>query len=164
MIRELMKKLQIILRPALTKNGTPSAINSVEILRKCYYDLSRLTEQINTHSGKAPYPHVAQQLRQIAVEKRHCVSLLREKIVSLRGELEELPLDLKSGKNHWGRIVQDLEDQKALENSLLERALRLADEAPEISGFLKGIAAEQLPHKEILLDLVARADPQAEQS
>ena len=61
-------------------------------------------------------------------------------------------------------MVQDLQDQKALETSFFERTMRLADEAPEISDLLRKVVDAQLPHKEALLDLVARADPQAELS
>ncbi|MEK7334287.1 MAG: hypothetical protein AAB222_03070 [Candidatus Binatota bacterium] len=162
MIRELLKKLSAILRCAAARNGKSKA--TVEILKADYHDLRRLAEQISNHAEKAPYPHVTQRLRQIASEKRNSTSILKEKLLSLGGGLEEFPLDLKSGKNHWERMVQDLQDQKALETSFFERTMRLADEAPEISDLLRKVVDAQLPHKEALLDLVARADPQAELS
>lgn len=162
MIRELLKKLSAVLRCAAARNGKSKA--TVEILKADYHDLRRLAEQISNHAEKAPYPHVTQRLRQIASEKRNSTSILKEKLLSLGGGLEEFPLDLKSGKNHWERMVQDLQDQKALETSFFERTMRLADEAPEISDFLRKVVDAQLPHKEALLDLVARADPQAELS
>ena len=162
MIRELLKKLSAILRCAAARNGKSKA--TVEILKADYYDLRRLAEQISNHAEKAPYPHVTQRLREIASEKRNSTSILKEKLLSLGGGLEEFPLDLKSGKNHWERMVQDLQDQKALETSFFERTMRLADEAPEISDLLRKVVDAQLPHKEALLDLIARADPQAELS
>lgn len=164
MILELVKKMQAIFKPASRENGKPKLLDPVEILRAGYHDLWRLAEQIHSHAERAPYPHVANHLRQIATEKRISASAMREKILNLGGKAEEPKLDLKSGKNHWARMARDLEDQKALENDLLERAVRLAEEAPEISDLLKGIVAAQLPHKEALLDLIARADPQADQS
>ena len=162
MIRDLLKKLSAILRCAAARNGKSKA--TVEILKADYHDLRRLAEQISNHAEKAPYPHVTQRLRQIASEKRNSTSILKEKLLSLGGGLEEFPLDLKSGKNHWERMVQDLQDQKALETSFFERTMRLADEAPEISDLLRKVVDAQLPHKEALLDLIARADPQAELS
>ena len=164
MIRELWKKLQAIVRLASARNGKPNVLEPAEILRIDYRDLRRLAEQIGAHAERAPYPHVAQRLRQIAYEKQKNSTLLKEKILSLGYESEGSQPIIKSGKNHWDRMVQDLEDQKALENSFLEQAVRLADEVPEISNLLRRVVAAQLPHKEILLDLVARADPQAEQS
>ena len=164
MIRELWKKLQAIVRLASARNGKPDALDPVEVLSIDYQNLRRLAEQIGAHAERAPYPHVAQRLRQIASEKQKTATLLKEKILGLGYDLEESQPIIKSGKNHWERMVQDLEDQKNLETSVLERAVRLADEAPEISALLRKVVAAQLPHKEILLDLVARADPQADQS
>jgi hypothetical protein len=46
----------------------------------------------------------------------------------------------------------------------MEQAVLLADDTPDISDLLQRIVAAQLPHRETLLDLVARADPQADQS
>lgn len=164
MIRQLLKKLQMICRPASVSDGKAKGPDPVEILRADYHDLQRLAAQIGAHAERAPYPHVAQRLRQIAYEKQKSSTLLKEKILSLGYESEGAQPVIKSGKNHWDRMVQDLEDQKTLENFFLQQAVRLADEVPEISDLLRRVVAAQLPHKEILLDLVARADPQAEQS
>jgi hypothetical protein len=161
---ELLKRIQARLRRAAATNGNPEGLDPIGILKASFQDLRTLAEQINGHAERAPYPHIGQRLRQIAVEKRLTANLLRDKILHLGGRLEELPLDLKSGKNHWERMVQDLRDQKALENSLLEQTTLLAEAAPEICDLLREIAAAQLPHREALLDLIARADPQAEQS
>lgn len=164
MLLQLFKKLQAVRRPAPAGDGKTKGLDPAEILRIDYRALRRLAEQIGAHAERAPYPHVAQRLRQIAFEKQKSATLLKEKILSLGCELEESQPIIKSGKNHWERMVQDLEDQKTLETSVLERAVRLADESPEISDLLRKVVAAQLPHKEILLDLAARADPQATQS
>jgi len=163
-IVELLKKMRAIFKPASRENGKPDLLDPVQALRAGYHDLCRLAEQIQSHAERAPYPHVANRLRQIASEKRISAGILREKILNLGAAPEEPKLNLKSGKNHWERMVQDLDDQKALETDLSERAFRLAEQAPEISDFLRAVVAAQLPHKEALLDLIARADPQADQS
>lgn len=162
----ITRLLEILRLNALTgdKNGWPETPGPVETLKASYHDLSRLAEQIHSHAEKARYPHVAERLRQIAAEKRTAANTLKVKILSLGGALEAPQFDLRSGQNHWERMVRDLEDQRTLETSCLARAARLAEEAPELSDLLKKIVAEQAPHKEILLDLVARADPQADQS
>jgi len=72
--------------------------------------------------------------------------------------------DIKSGKNHWERMVLDLEDHREVETSLLDQAGRLAEQAPQVSDVLRKIVASEAEHKEALLDLIARADPQANQS
>lgn len=164
MIRQLCDRLHAILRPASAKNGKDKLLPPADALASGYRYLRRLTEQIKAHAERAPYPHVAARLRQIAAEKERAIGVLREKILGMAGDLQESRAAPKSGKNHWERMVQDLEDQKSLEAFLLERATLLADDAPEIGDLLSRIAADQTPHREILLDLVARADPQAEQS
>lgn len=164
MIRGFCDKLLGILRPTPGRNGKSRLVGSVNVLTAGYYDLRRLAEQIRSHADRAPYPHVAVRLRQIAQEKEKAIGALKDKLLSLGAPVGEAATEPKSGKNHWERMVRDLEDQKGLEAFFLEHAARVADEAPEIAAFLNKIVAEQLPHKEILLDLVARADPQAEQS
>lgn len=164
MIVDVLKKLRATLKPASVENGGPKDLDPIEILRLSYHDLSRLAQQIDNHAQRAPYPHTAERLRRIAAEKRQRAMSLKEQVLSLGGKLEEPDLDLKSGKNHWERMVRDLEDQRALETSFLDRAFRLAEEKPHISELLKRIVDEHVSHKEILLDLVTRADPQADQS
>ncbi|MEK7210483.1 MAG: hypothetical protein AAB070_03600, partial [Candidatus Binatota bacterium] len=107
MIRELWKKLQAIVRLASARNGKPDALDPVEVLSIDYQNLRRLAEQIGAHAERAPYPHVAQRLRQIASEKQKTATFLKEKILSLGYELEESQPIIKSGKNHWERMVQD---------------------------------------------------------
>ena len=161
---ELFKKVQAIFKPASTQNGKPKVLDPIEILKESHYALCSLAGQINSHAERAPYPHVAQQLRQIAAEKRLSANLLRDKILSLAERLEDTPSDIKSGKNHWERMVQDLRDQKALENGFLERAALLDEQAPELAELLRDLVVSQRSHKETLLDLITRADPQAEQT
>jgi len=164
MFRQLCDRLHAILRPASAKNGKDKLRRPADALTSGYRDLRRLTEQIKAHAERAPYPHVAERLRRIASEKQRAVGVLKERILAMGYDFEEPHTAPKSGKNHWERMVQDLKDQKSLEAFLLERATLLADDAPEIGDLLSRIAADQGAHRDILLDLVARADPQAEQT
>lgn len=61
-------------------------------------------------------------------------------------------------------MSRDIEDQKELETRFLEHAVRLVEKAPEISELLKRIVAGEILQKETLSDLIARADPQSDQS
>ena len=160
-ILELLKGVRGVLKPGAPENGNLQVSDPIEALRRTYHELLRLAEQIRVHAERAPYPHVAARLQQIAIEKRQSANTLREKIRDIGGGWEEPRLDIKSGKNHWERMVRDLEDQRALETSIVDQALTLVADAPEISNLLRRIAAVQVPHRETLLDLVARADPQA---
>ena len=161
---ERLKKVVAILNSGEPQNGGPKVIGPVDALKASYHQLITLAEQIDLHAEKAPYPHLAQQLRQIAAAKRSGADLLREKMLSLWARPEEKPLDLKSARNHWERMVQDLDDQKELETRFEERATVLAEEAPEIAELLRELVTSQSHHRVALLDLIARADPQADQT
>ena len=145
-------------------NGDRELNDVVNILIAHCQNLIRLAKQITAHAERAPYPHVAQHLRQISQEQQNSANALKEKILYLGGNPQEANLELRSGKNHWARILQDIKDQKELENQLSADASRLALESPEITDLLRRIVAGEVVHRETLQDLVARADPQANQT
>ncbi|MFQ5852680.1 MAG: ferritin-like domain-containing protein [Candidatus Binatia bacterium] len=159
----ILNRLQKLLKAASNGDSDRKPPDVVDILNEDYQNLMRLAEQIRVHAERAPYPYVAQRLHQISLEKQKNASSLKEKIIDLGGKPKDLRLDIHSGKNHWARIVQDIKDQKELENRFLDDAFRLALELPEISDLLDKIVAGEVVHKETLQDLVARADPQADQ-
>lgn len=161
---EILNRLQKFFSTHSKGNGDRELIDVVDILIEHYQNLIRLAKQITAHAERAPYPHVAQHLRQISLEQQNSANALKEKILYLGGNPQEANLELRSGKNHWARILQDIKDQKELENQLSADASRLALESPEITDLLRRIVAEEVVHRETLQDLVARADPQANQT
>jgi bacterioferritin (cytochrome b1) len=160
----LREKLKALFKFKAQGNGTSTTHDPVEILHLSYRDLLRLARQIDAHADQAPYPHVAQLLRRMASEKRQRAETLKEKILSLGGDTGDGDPEIRLGKNHWERINRDIEDQRLLESQFLERGSLLAEDAPEASSLLQQIVTAELSHKEILLDLLARADPQADQT
>jgi hypothetical protein len=156
---QVFRKMREILR-----NGKSKSVDPAGILIESYRDLCSLAAQISRHAEKAPYPHVAQLLRRLAQEKQSSADLLRDKLLGGGTRLEGAPFVIKSGKNHWERMTQDLNDHRALETRLLERATLIGEQAPETAELLRQIAAAGRPHTDALLDLIARADPQAEQT
>jgi hypothetical protein len=137
-------------------------INTLESDRQ---DLMRLAGQIEAHAKQAPYPHVARSLEDLVLEKRNSVELLNTEILNLGCNPSPTPqFDPRSGKNHWERISRDVEDQKVLLGNLLESSARLAEEASQSAELLKRIATVEHSHRETLIQLLMRADPQAEQN
>jgi hypothetical protein len=157
---ELFKRV----REILMRDGKSKSTDPVDILIESYRDLCSLAAQISRHAEKAPYPHVARLLRRIAQEKQSSADLLRDKLLGAGTRLEEAAFEIKSGKNHWERMAQDLNDHRMLDTRLLDRATLISEQAPETAELLRQIAASQRPHMEALLDLIARADPQANQT
>lgn len=161
----LRERLKALFRLKTQGDRTSSTHDPVEILQLSYRDLLRLARQIDAHADQAPYPHVAELLRRMASEKRQRAESLSGKILSsLGGDTGDGDLEIRLGKNHWERVSIDIEDQRLLERQFLERASLLAEKAPEVNMLLREVVAAELPHKEIFLDLLARADPQANQT
>ena len=160
----LREKLKALFKSKTQGNGTSTTHDPVEVLHLSCRDLLRLARQIDAHADQAPYPHVARLLRRMASEKRQRAETLKEKILSLGGDTGDRDPEIRLGKNHWERINRDIEDQRLLESQFLERGSLLAEDAPEVSSLLQQIVTAELSHGEIFLDLLARADPQADQT
>jgi len=161
----LLKKLLefLGLRSVNEENGISRG--PVSALKRVYHAQLRLAEQIKAHAQAAPYPHVAERLRRIAEEKSNVCETLKGTLLKLGTYVEAEPvLAIKSGRNHWERMAQDLNDQSVLERMLRELSgFRLHDD-PEITELLSQVLASETAHREILTDLVMRADPQAHQT
>ena len=132
--------------------------------RMVYLAQKRLATQIKAHAELAPYPHVAQQLNHVAGEKLRSCETLRDALRKLGSYVaEDAPGEIYFGGNHWERMARDLQEQSALEQTLSELSGLLVHEAPEESEFLSRMLVAERSHREILTDLLMRADPQAHQ-
>ena len=132
--------------------------------RNVYLAQMRLATQIKAHAELAPYPHVAQQLNHVAGEKLRSCEVLRDALSKLGSYVsKDVPGEIYSGGNHWERMARDLRDQSALEQTLSELSGLLVHEAPEESEFLNRMLVGERSHREVLTDLLMRADPQAHQ-
>jgi len=160
----IWNRVRSIFGASSKRNGDREPLDVIGTLIEDYHHLRRLARQIEAHAESAPYPYITERLKQIALEKDKEAGVLSERIITLGGQPKEVELDLHSGKNHWARMVKDIEDEKELENRLLDDALRLGSEAPEISDLLRQLVAGKAFHREALQDIVVKADPQAFQS
>ncbi|HEY1266650.1 MAG TPA: hypothetical protein VGH16_05290 [Candidatus Binatia bacterium] len=158
----LLKRIERIFRPEA--NGRRESNDPLDTLKESYRELNRLAAQIADHAERAPYPAVAQTLRRVAEEKRSAANTLRDRINATGGTLYETPLDIESGGNHWERMGRDLSAHSVLETRFLERAARLNEKSPDAAELLRQVVQLQNHHVRIFMDLIARADPQAQQT
>jgi hypothetical protein len=161
---DLFRKLGARLKTHAPENGQITDLSPAETLHLCAHMLWSLARQVEAHSAQAPYPHLAKRLQEIALEKDKMVNLLKEELSRSGKDFGQPRAAIKTGKNHWDRMREDVKDQKLLEAELLLHAARIAESAPEISALLKKIASQQTSHYETLLDMLVRADPQAHQT
>lgn len=135
----------------------------MEGLALAYERISRLASQIEAHAAGAPYPHIRQALHAIATQKFDNAKELRILIEKL-GQKPQVPAgEPKTGINHWERLNLDLQDQITLDDFLFTLELK-AGETPESAKVLRELRSSQRTHRQILSDLIAIADPQANQT
>ncbi len=160
----LFKKLRDVLFPEAKDGSDNYAMAPVEVVESTYRRIFQLADQIRAHSEQAPYPHIAEALRRVAAEKQAQADELQQRLRNL-GVWVPRPTTLSvSGKNHWERMTVDLKNQKSLDDFLQVQQARLAVEYAEIARLLGELRTSQTPHKELLMTLVAVADPQATQT
>lgn len=163
MMQQLAQRILAKFKPGAVGNSQDRGADPEHALARSYQNLLRLAAQIESHGEKAPYPHVALQLRQIAREKHEIAEMMKHRLVGAREPAAGIDAAIRSGKNHWERMVRDLEDHKSLDEELSRVADLWAERNPETTRLVREIIALQRPHKDKLLDLIVRADPQAYQ-
>jgi transcriptional regulator with AAA-type ATPase domain len=164
MIGFLFKKVQDLLLPERNTDNT-RPMTAADLLVSLCEQISRLAAQLEAHAERAPYPQVTDRLRAIADEKRSIANLLKEisdnAQESSRGALNGPP---GTGKNHWERLIHDLEEQRALDDFLARYQSTLIQQFPGTADLFERIKATHEAHRRSLLKMIAVADPQANQS
>ena len=164
MLHYLFKKVEQLLLPERQTNGT-RYLEPGDALRLIYIQILQLAGQIESHAELAPYPQVAAHLRRIAGEKQEIAQRLKQAIEVLPGSVPEENLQPPAtGKNHWQRLVRDLEDQRRLDDLLSRYELRISREFPQVSDILRELKTVDEAHRRLLGQLIAVADPQATQT
>jgi rubrerythrin len=134
----------------------------VEFLREEYVDEAKDVAQFEEHARRMIYPHFRERLLRIAEEEKTHVEWLREKIRALGGEVPEVPVAAKRGHNAWENLLLDIEEEKRDRIEVLDRLYTLAQDAdPEIAEGLRRIHEDERRHREEILDMLMRTDPQA---
>jgi hypothetical protein len=164
MPRLLLQKLGKLLVPERMSDNRTRDVEPLEALLLVYQENARLAEQIESHAELAPYPQVAERLRRIADEKRDIGNRLRKVIEDLQGSIRVAVQRPATNKNHWQRLIRDLEDQRKLDDLVARYEFTLIPQLPGGSEFLDEIKRIHDRHRQSLVRLVAIADPQANQT
>jgi hypothetical protein len=130
-------------------------------LQASYRAESRLAKQVREHAAHAPHQAGAQMLHTIAAQQDQVLQLLREKLTTLGGTADEATEPVKTGKNHWARVLHDIEDNQALERHYLERVAAWEPDFPDAVALYRGLAQEKAQLNVLLRDVALRADPHA---
>lgn len=164
MFRYLLKKLEEMLLPERTTDNGAGALEPMDAVQLIHERNLQLAQQIESHAQLAPYPQVVERLRRIAGEKRAIGNRLKDIIEHLHGSTSERTQAVATGKNHWQRLIKDLEDQKALDDLVARYEFTLSRQFPEVANFLGDLRTLHEEHRRLLTQLIAVADPQATQT
>ena len=145
-------------------NGASDSDDPLYLLQESYRELRSLSAQVSDHAVRAPYRGVSERLNRIAAEKQAGADLIREKLPAAYRTPDQRPPEIESGGNHWERMARDLNDHTALETRLLERAARIEEQSTDLAELLRQIVRSNSRHVRDFMDLIARADPQANQT
>jgi rubrerythrin len=131
-------------------------------LRDEYLDEAKDVAQFEEHARRMIYPHFRERLLRIAEEEKAHVRWLGEKIIALGGDLPDAAVPVKKGRNAWANLLIDIEEEKRDGVEALERLYRLAERTDtEIAAGLRRIQEDERRHREEILEMLMRSDPQA---
>ena len=130
-------------------------------LLKNYRAEKQLQKQILAHADISPNPSSNEQLRTAAGEQEKIAGRLEDKISDLGGTCEEEKSVPKGGRNHWERVVSDLEASQRLTQRYNEQAIFWDPDIPEATIFFLSLERDKHVLNAFLRDIALRADPHA---
>lgn len=122
---------------------------------------SRLVRQLHTHAELSPHQAGKDQLRAAADEQKAIAQRLSDKVTELGGECVEEDAPPTTGRNHWDRVVQDLEESQALAQRYNEQAIFWDPDLPDATQFFLALERDKKRLNAFLRDIALRADPHA---
>lgn len=122
---------------------------------------SRLVRQLHAHAELSPHQAGKDQLRAAADEQKAIAQRLSDKVTELGGECVEEDTPPTTGRNHWDRVVQDLEESQALAQRYNEQAIFWDPDLPDATQFFLALERDKKRLNAFLRDIALRADPHA---
>ena len=131
------------------------------LLREAYRRQSENAASFTQHAEQMYYPHLREQLLRIVGEEQTHVRWLEEKISALGGEIPHPLSSPRRGVNTWENLRLDLEEEQRDEEAFLD-GLRIAERFDqEIAEGLSRLRHDERKHREQLLDLLQKSEPDA---
>jgi rubrerythrin len=131
----------------------------LEMLRNAYLEEAQDVAQFTQDAERMYYPQFRERLLRIAAEEQAHVTWLRDKILALGGEVPAVSLPPKGADNAWQALLMGLEEEKRSYADLLEAMHTAEQDNPEIAEGLRRIREEEQQHREELLNMLVKSDP-----
>ncbi len=133
----------------------------LEILCQEYIEETQNLLQFLRHAARMRYPQFRDRLVSIARQEQGHVQWLQGKIIALGGEVPRISFAPEVGLNSWECLLMDLEEEKRCCADLTERLAIVEHIDIETSEALRRIRKEEEDHREEIVDMLIRSDPQA---
>lgn len=135
----------------------------IEFLQQKYINQARDVVQFRGHAKRMTYPQFRERLLRIAEEENAHVEWLRRQILTLGGAIPEKPLPVREGHNPWENLRIDAEGEQRDEGiEVMYQIYAVAERTnPQIAEGLRRMHEEEKRHREQILDMLMRTDPQA---
>jgi rubrerythrin len=133
----------------------------VQMLRDAYLEEARDVIQFTNHAKRMYYPQFRERLLRLAGEEQAHVQWLQEQISTLGGELPQSSFTPHMGKNSWACLRMDVEAEKQGCQDLLRRIYVAERVAPEIAEGLRRMRTDEKRHRDDLLDMMMKSEPDA---
>jgi rubrerythrin len=134
----------------------------LQLLTDQYSAEAKDVAQFEEHARHMVYPNFRDRLLRIAEEEKAHVEWLREQIRALGGEVPAVSITVKKGGNAWENLLMDIEEEKRDGIEVVQRLYRLAERTdPQIAAGLRRIQEDEKRHREEIMSMLMRTDPQA---
>jgi rubrerythrin len=115
--------------------------------------------QFTQDAERMYYPQFRERLFRIAAEEQAHVTWLRDKLRALGGTIPAVSLPPQGAKNAWQALLMDLEEEKRSYADLLEVMHAAEQDHPKITEGLRRIREEERQHREEILNMLVKSDP-----
>ena len=131
------------------------------LLCREYVEKSKDAIQFRRHAERMRYRQFREKLLRIAEEEEKQAQLLEERITALGGEVPRVSFTPEQRWNSWEELRLDLEDERrGLQD--LEDWLAIVEQIDgQTADVLRRIFEDERKHREAIMDMLMRSDPQA---
>ncbi len=145
--------------------GSPAARQRQvgDAVARCYAATVQNSRRLHQLAERAPNTASAAGLSELAASEEAVSARLLEALKAAARSapaIEEAP-ESATAPSHWGRLVQALEAQRRLVQTLREHTAEFAESFAATAQLFDELRAVESMHCERLRALIARADPQA---
>jgi hypothetical protein len=132
---------------------------SVAILRQRYVEEMQQHDRLKHRAEKMHYLQFREKLLQMAVEYQRHAERLAAKILTLGGQLPDVPAIEATNENSWGQLLAALEADARSADHLVEQLRGLDDAHADVADLLQQTSRDQKKHRHALREMMMRSDP-----